>query len=291
MARAVGREGGRFDRGDLYLKDLGVTANGKKEAVGGVGWSEARLINGATTNGTSRRAELPSRGFQTTRRDLEIVRWLGRVGAATAAQVGARWPSMPESNVYRRLRGLVKLGVIEHRRLLYGEPGVYLATRLGLDAAGLPFDRPARISAGRVAHQVAATWLALELDAQHGAERVVYERELRTVDGNGGPPPYAVELGGRLPSGRARLHYPDFAVLEDGDDRPVAVELELTAKGRARLESILRAYVRARHVSRACYYVGGPAVERAVVAAVRSVRAERVVEVRRWRPRAAAAAA
>jgi hypothetical protein len=65
----------------------------------------------------------------------------------------------------------------------------------------------------------------------------------------------------------------------------VAVELELTAKGRARLEEILRGYVRARHLARARDYVGSQAVERSVLAAVRAVRAERVVEVLRWSPR------
>jgi Helix-turn-helix domain len=236
----------------------------------------------APANNTARNGHLPSRGFQTTRRDVEIVSWLARAGAATAAQVGARWPSMPESNVYRRLRGLVRLGLVEHRRLLHGEPGVYLATRVGLDMAELAFDRAARISPGRVAHQVAATWLGLALEAEHGAENVLWERELRSADGNGGPPSYAVELGGRLPSGRPKLHFPDFVVFAGGDERPVAVELELTAKGRARLEGIVRGYVRARHLARACYYVGSPAVERSVMAAVRAVRAERVVEVVRW---------
>jgi hypothetical protein len=50
-----------------------------------------------------------------------------------------------------------------------------------------------------------------------------------------------VRLGGAGRAGRPRLHYPDLLLVTAGGSR-VAVELELTGKGRARRETILAGY-------------------------------------------------
>src|SRR4051795_9236701 len=101
--RAAGSKGFGF-RFESWVVDVRTEHPNELRQVGLSGGTSARWTLPPTSGSR------PGRGFQTTRRDLEIVRWFGRAGAATAAQVGARWPSMPESNVYRRLRGLVKLG-------------------------------------------------------------------------------------------------------------------------------------------------------------------------------------
>ena len=227
-------------------------------------------------------------GFAITERDVEIVRWIGRVGVAEARQVAARWQrepwrqdgaakGMPASNVYRRLRGLEAQGLLARKRLLHGEPGVFLATVDGLRLAGLDL-RARKVSAAGVAHATQATWLALLLEEEFGPERVVTEREVRARDGSAERPAYAIAAGGKLPSGRLRLHFPDFAVEDGPDGRPLAIELELSAKGQRRLLEIVRAYVRARHVGAVRYYVTS-ASARQVRAAVSEARAESLVEV------------
>jgi hypothetical protein len=69
--------------------------------------------------------------------------------------------------------------------------------------------------------------------------------------------------------GRRGLHFPDLAI-EGADGRPLAVEVELTAKGRGRLDSIVAGYVRARHIAGVRYYAASAAkagLERAIARA------------------------
>lgn len=51
-----------------------------------------------------------------TARDQEIVRFIARVGAASAEHVRARF-GMCQSRAYARLRVLVKDGLLEHHQL------------------------------------------------------------------------------------------------------------------------------------------------------------------------------
>lgn len=225
-----------------------------------------------------------------TERDREIVRWIGRVGVVEARQVAARWQrerfrengakrGLPQSNAYRRLRVLESLGLLERRRLLHAEPAVFLATAEGLRLAGLDL-RARKVSAGGLAHATEATWLSLALEDEFGEERLITEREIRASDAAADRPTYAVEAGGRLPGGRRRLHFPDFAIADPGGEKPFCIELELSAKGSRRLAEIVRAYVRAHHVASVRYYVT-PRSERQLRQAVAAARAEGLVELRR----------
>lgn len=228
------------------------------------------------------------RSFQLTARDRDIVRWIGRVGVADARQIAARWQrtelresgaskGMPQSNAYCRLRGLEQRDLLERRRLLFGEPAVFLATRTGLRFAGLDLS-PRKVSAGGIAHASRATSLCLELEEEFGTEAVLCEREIRAEDGRSSEPRYAVAADGRLPDGRPRLHFPDFAVRQPPRST-LAIEVELTAKGSQRLSAILRAYVRARHVEGVRYYVS-PRAARPVREAIARTRCGPLVDVR-----------
>jgi hypothetical protein len=72
---------------------------------------------------------------------------------------------------------------------------------------------------------------------------VVSERRMRSQDATepAREELFAVRLGGVGPGGKPRLHYPDL-LLVDNDGRRVAVELELSRKGRPRIERILAGY-------------------------------------------------
>jgi hypothetical protein len=202
-------------------------------------------------------------GFRVTARDLEILCWIGRQRFAEAGQVARRF-AMDERNTYRRLRGLVRGELLDHRRVFHAVPGVYIATRFGLAAAGLVLPGP-RLDIRTYAHDLAAVSLLIELEAEFGRAALRTERELRSRDaGNPERPRYAVRRGTNR--GRRGLHFPDLAVELDGD-KPLAVEIELTAKGATRLDSIVWAYVRGRHIASVRYYAARAAVlgvERAV---------------------------
>ncbi len=71
-----------------------------------------------------------------TRRDAEIVDWIGRIGAASAEHVMRRF-GMSRSTAYERLNSLTKDGLLEHHGVLFARPGMYTATSAGLRWQGL----------------------------------------------------------------------------------------------------------------------------------------------------------
>ena len=71
-----------------------------------------------------------------TKRDREIVRWIGRHGAVQAQHVMTRF-SIGRTAAYRRLHELVEFGLIRRHRLLYNDAGLLTATPDGLRWAGL----------------------------------------------------------------------------------------------------------------------------------------------------------
>ena len=217
-------------------------------------------------------------GFRLTHRDLEIARWIGRLRFAEARQVARRF-GMDERNAYRRLAGLVSLSLLEHRRVFHGVPGIYMATHRGLEAAGLRLPTP-RLDVRTYAHELAAATLLIDLEHEFGKAAVLTERELRHRDsGVPAEPRYGVFLGAQRT--RRGLHFPDLAV-ERIEERPLAIELELTAKGRTRLEAIVSAYVRARQIASVRYYLA-PAARKGVERAVERLSAHDLFDLRDWR--------
>jgi hypothetical protein len=201
-----------------------------------------------------------------TARDLEIVDWLARVGAAEPGQVMARF-GMGRTVAYRRLAVLCGAGLVARARLLHGQPGLLVATSTGLRTVGLSPLGAVRLSPASVAHWVASTQVALALEALHGQGRVATVRELRLVES---------EAGRLLASARiaaTTVHRPDLVIWGQagvGRAGGMAVEVELSEKAPRRLEAILRAWRRASAtgvVSGVRYYCSDRA-HRAVLRAV-----------------------
>jgi hypothetical protein len=142
-------------------------------------------------------------------------------------------------------------GLLEHKRLLHNTPGLYVASAEGLHA-----------------WELAST--AVALHARLPAWRELSERELRALE-HEEQRPIASALLGELPGGRAALHRRDLALL-GGEGRVLAIEVEPSVKAARRLQAIVCAYARARHLSHIYYLASAPAA-RAVSRAVAEVRA------------------
>ena len=210
-----------------------------------------------------------------TQKDAQIVGWLGRIGAASAEHVMARF-AMGRSWAYARLSRLVREGLLEQRTLLYRQPGLYVATAEGLRWTFLERLGVYKVGPGGVQH---ATELAAAAVALHGAFpgwELLSERELRVTESDEGKLIASVSLG-ELPGGRPALHRPDLALL-DPDDRALSIEIELSVKAPRRLQAICRAYARARHLDHT-YYLATPPAARAVARAVDETRSQDRVTV------------
>lgn len=213
---------------------------------------------------------------------------------SSATQVAERF-DLGRAVTYARLAGLVRLGLLEHARIFHGAPGVYLATRAGLAAVDLELP-PARIDLRTYAHDLELTSLVSELEREQAGEGVSTEREMRAADTRLGlasaeGPRFGIPLAGArgqlqlTPAGRQRLHFPDCAVAPrcgETSSGMLAVELERTAKGRARLRRILAGYVAARHITAVRYYARGDRVRNLVESEVAALRANALIEVRGW---------
>ena len=209
-----------------------------------------------------------------TNRDIEIVDWVGRLGAADPGHVMARF-GMGRTVTYRRLAALEAAGLIERSRLLHAQSGLTTATRAGLRLCGLEDLGVARVSAASVAHWQASTTVAVLLERRHGHGNVGGVREIRAAERATGRPVATCEVG-------SSAHLPDLVVWGPaGPGLPggIAVEVELTAKAPRRLEQIVRGWRRAvsQGVVSRVLYVCSPEALRAVERAIASTEAQQQV--------------
>jgi hypothetical protein len=192
----------------------------------------------------------------------------------------------------RRLRALERAGLVAREAFFYRHPAHYRIQHRGLELIGSRLSVPNR--ALNVAHDVGMAWLWLA--ARRGAfgplEEVVSERAMRSRDGSEAHAtrvtgrdehePFGVRLSGQGPRGRPRLHYPDLLLI-DRAGRRIAVELELSSKGRSRRHQIIGGYASDRRVSAVLYLVEDQRIAREVEDAARRFGFERRVLVQRVR--------
>jgi hypothetical protein len=241
-----------------------------------------------------------SESRRVTERDLEVLAFLAEHRLVLAAHVQALL-GVGDSVAYRRLAGLAANGLVEHARVLHGQPGWYRITRAGLALIGSELPPP-RFDLRCYRHDIGLAWLGIA--ASRGAlgavDRVVSERSMRSCDGkpevrSGERAPFGVRLGGAGPGGQTRLHYPDLLLIGPRERR-VAIELELSSKGRRRLETILAGYGADPSVSGVLFLADRAVTRREVSSAAARLGISDIVHVQRFaweagaRPRAAGGA-
>jgi hypothetical protein len=228
-----------------------------------------------------RRGPYRARKFLLTDRDLELLRFIAAHRFVLAAQARA-WLGSDRAVAYRRLSGLVGVGLLSYERIFHAQPGCYQVTNGGLAVIDSDLPRPS-IDLRCYRHDVDVVWLALA--ALHGSfgsfDRALSEREMRSHDQQPDrrDERFAIPLGDYAASGRPRSHYPDV-LLVAGDGRRVALELELSMKGRRRLESIFIGYGGERRITRVVYFTDRQSIAHAVAATAAACGVEGLVQVR-----------
>jgi hypothetical protein len=225
-----------------------------------------------------------ARHTRLTDRDLRVLAFIADHRLVLADHVQALL-DVSAGAAYGRLRSLSLGGYVSRRTVFHAQPGCYQIARRGL-AAIAGTHRPPRLDLNCYRHDVGVAWLwvASERRAFGPVREVISERRLRSHDAS---PERAgdalgVQLGGYGPGGKPRLHYPDLLlVLPDG--HRVALELELTAKGRVRREKILTGYAADPRIDAVVYLVEKPAIARAVQASARRIGIANRVHVQPFR--------
>jgi hypothetical protein len=191
-----------------------------------------------------------------TNRDLELLRFVGEHRLVLQTHVQKLLGISAQAS-RARLRALARGGFLSCRRLFDGQPACCQIRRAGLAAVGSSLPAP-RLDLARYAHDVGVAWLWLA--ARRGTfgpmREILAERTLRSHDraADRGTEPYGVRVGGVGPRGHMRVHYPDL-LLVTPRGRRIAVELELTSKGRSRRERILSGYAADSRIDAVLYLV------------------------------------
>jgi hypothetical protein len=204
-----------------------------------------------------------------SRRDLAVLEFIARYGAVPRRAV-ATWSACGRTATFERSRRLRAAGLIEVRPS-FGEERVLLATPLGLRLCGRRDLRPARLSPATVRHEGLAAELGALLERR--GEALLSEREILSRERAEGAPLLSAKLSG------GRLHRADLVRLGEDGSPGEAIELELTVKGAARLDALLRAWrlaVAERRLSGVVYYCT-PHSRRFVEAAIARTRTEAMI--------------
>lgn len=221
----------------LAAKEQGAAdrSEAAKSQGRGLGPRQGRQRDRAKRNGQpGRRAR---RRGRLTARDLELLRWLGRVKLARAEQVSDRF-SLARSKTYARLQALCAEGLVRLERRVPGQ-GVYLATRPGLALCGLPLAE-ARMSLVTLEHDLAVAGTCAQLERALADATCLTEREMRAELACDGKVAWRTNVRD-TGKGRSGHHWPDL-VVHRGRGGFIAVEVELTQKRADRTNAILAGY-------------------------------------------------
>jgi hypothetical protein len=190
---------------------------------------------------------------------LASVRWAARLGAITAEALAER-DGISARSARAKLAAAEREGMLRRADVLRIGPPLYTATPAGLRLANASSLGPCRVSASNAAHLGACAFAAAALERRYPGYSVRGERELRRDERQLNAPIASAKLPARGAAG-GRLHRPDLVLVPaSGGGRPVAVEVELTAKSAERLAAICRGWARARCVA-GVLYLAAPEVE------------------------------
>ena len=218
-----------------------------------------------------------------TGRDLETLAFAAEHRLVLADHVAALL-GIAAGGAATRLRSLSRAGFLTAHRPFERGPACFQITRAGLGAIDADLKAPQRLDLRSYEHEAGAAWLWLA--ARGGSfgplREVIAERRLRSLDArpdrHAGP--QGVRLGGVGPGGRERLHYPDLVLVDPGGRR-IAVELELSSKGRTRREKILAGYAADARIDAVLYLVRDRRIGRSIQESARRLGAGELVHVQR----------
>ena len=196
-----------------------------------------------------------------SRRDLEVLEFVARFGVVSREAI-ASWAGTAQTCTLARERRLRDGGLIDVRCGVWGEGKIAASTRSGVVLCGRGELRPGRFSLATVHHETAVSELAAAME--HAGERTLSEREIAAGEREQGKRIFSASLGEK------RFHRADLLRVGADGGPPEAIEVELNAKGQARLDALLRAWrwaVGEKRLSRVVYRCPPrirPVVERAV---------------------------
>jgi hypothetical protein len=213
---------------------------------------------------------MPRTTERITERDLDVLTFIARYGTVPRGAVST-WAATARSVSLARERRLRLAGLVESRHGFGSAERLLIATRSGLRACSLQELGVARPSPATLRHETVLARLGAALE--RGGERLLSEREINAIERAEGQR----RLSAALPGGR---HHRADLIRLDADGEPAeAIEVELSNKGAARLDAILRAWrltVAERRVHRVVYHCT-PRTRRVVERSIERTKSEAMI--------------
>lgn len=225
-----------------------------------------------------------------TSRDLKILRMINRYGFLSAENAArlysvvqsdgslSNWESEGKANqpislgvMYRRLQELNRQGLVKHKRVLYGVPGVSFLSAKGVTVSNSPLSAVKSVNLKSFVHRVECAKCSAVLLEKYGGywetERELYKKVFE--------------------ASRRRLHEASKVKIPDGvltlaNSNKIAVEIEITQKNNTRLRELVRLYtnqVKTGQYSGVLYYVSREAVRTRLAAIVNELGAMNVIKI------------
>jgi len=161
---------------------------------------------------------------QLTERDIEILCFINEFGFCEMPQIEKRF-GIKKPLSYRLLRRLIKAELVKHRRIFYAGYGIYYLTSSGAKFTDLP--SLGTISIGQYGHQRLITDVFIQLRKQYPEAEWISERRL---------------LHEKFYEGVGKSGHVADGILIFPDNKKIAIEVELSLKGKERITRILKDY-------------------------------------------------
>ncbi len=176
--------------------------------------------------------------MQITERDKQMIIFIARHKFVTAKQV-SRYMEMGLKAAYRRLKKMVDNFYLNHERLFLGKPGIYLATKKGIEVSESHVGAQKNVPLGTYFHDLEVNDMAIKYHLE-GYE-IITEKEIiaKVRKGIG-------QIG-------KQERIPDI-ILQNGSGKPIAVELEIAPKDKNRIKKIVNYYIRQRKYDQVWIY-------------------------------------
>jgi len=178
-----------------------------------------------------------------THRDLDIIRWINGFGFVETKHIVNKF-KISEGTAYTRLKKLVSHGYLKFERIFHGKSGIYRATKLGVNLTNdiLPPIKKVKIS--QYHHDLVLIDLSIILAETIGGTFIT-ERHIRHEKG--------------LKGVGQRGHISDAELVLD--NKKIAIEMELSSKGKTRRRSILNFYLRKFEYKELWYFCGSSEIQ------------------------------
>ena len=180
-------------------------------------------------------------------RDAKVLQWINGFGFASADQI-QKFMKVGTTAAYVRIKKLVDGGYLTRERVLHGQARLHKVTKKGMSASADALAPMQYITLGTFRHDLMLVDLALSLETETGGI-FTPDRRIRHNEG----------LSGKGQSGHVADGY-----LYVGDEKPIAVELELSVKSRARIVDIINTYGGNLGVKEVWYFTDHKAVVHAL---------------------------